>query len=180
MTGNPLWAIVAAFAPFSLLMFGGANAIIPEIHRQAVEVRSWLSDDEFATLFAVAQAAPGPNIRIVSLIGWHVAGIPGLLAATIAINVPHCLLTFGIGRAVAAVGDAPWSRVIKDVLVPVPVGLIVASGVVKGRAADHALLAVCISAATAAFIVFTNRNPMWMLCAGMGVSLAIAHRGVLN
>jgi chromate transporter len=100
---------------------------------------------------------------------------PGLLAATIAINVPHCLLTFGIGRAAAAMGDAPWLRVIKDALVPVTVGLIVAGGVVTGRAADHELLAVCISAATAVFIVVTNRNPMWMLCAGMGAGLASAH-----
>jgi chromate transporter len=90
MTTNPLWSLAAVFTPLSLLMFGGANAIIPEIHRQAVELQGWMSNDEFATLFAVAQVAPGPNILIVSLIGWQVAGLSGLLLATLAINLPHC------------------------------------------------------------------------------------------
>jgi chromate transporter len=51
-----------------------------------------MSSEEFATLFAIAQAAPGPNILIVSLIGWQVAGLAGFLAATVAINAPHCLI----------------------------------------------------------------------------------------
>jgi chromate transporter len=116
-----LWPIAAAFAPLSLAMFGGANAIIPEIHRQAVEVQAWMSNDEFATLFAIAQAAPGPNILIVSLIGWQVAGLAGLLVATIAINVPHCVLTYCVGGATGRVGDTAWLRSVKDALVPVTV-----------------------------------------------------------
>jgi chromate transporter len=175
MTSSPLWSLAAAFAPLSLLMFGGANAIIPELHRQAVELRGWMGDDEFATLFAIAQAAPGPNILIVSLIGWQVAGLPGLIVATIAINLPHCLLTYGIGRAIARLGDKPWLRKTKDALVPVTVGLILASGVVMGRAADHDALTSAISLGTAIFVLATKRNPLWMLAAGTLASLAGAH-----
>lgn len=179
MTRAALWSLTAAFAPLSLLMFGGANAIIPEIHRQAVDVRGWMDDDTFATLFAIAQAAPGPNILIVSLIGWQVAGPAGLLTATLAINLPHCILTYGIGRGIARLGDARWIKMVKDGLVPVTVGLILASGVVMARAADHGLLTVVISFGTAVFIFATGRNPLWMLGAGMIVSILGHHSGLV-
>jgi chromate transporter len=178
MIGGRLWSLAAAFAPLSLLMFGGANAIIPEIHRQAVEVRGWMNDETFATLFAIAQAAPGPNILIVSLIGWQVAGPAGLLVATFAVNLPHCVLAYGIGRALARLGDAPWVRIVKDGLVPVTVGLILASGVVMARAADHGTLATAISVGTAMFIFSTKRNPLWMLGLGMIVSVLGRHFGL--
>jgi chromate transporter len=163
---SKIWSLLLAFAPMSVLMFGGANAIIPEIHRQAVDARHWMSSDEFATLFAVSQVAPGPNILIVSLIGWQVAGLPGLLAASAAINIPHCLLTFWIGRTVARLGDRPWLAALKDALVPLTVGLILASGVVMARAVHHGVSTLCIVAATAVFILFTKRNPLWMLGGG--------------
>jgi len=178
MSRHLLWALVTAFAPLSLLMVGGANAIIPEIHRQAVEAHGWMDDTAFAALFAVAQVAPGPNILIVSLIGWQVAGLAGLLVATVAINLPHCVLTFWVGRAIQRVGDAPWLRSVKDALVPVTVGLILASGVVMARAVGHGVLTVCIVAVTAAFILFTGRNPLWVLAGGTLASLAAAHLGV--
>jgi chromate transporter len=171
MTKAALWPLLGAFAPLSLMMFGGANSIIPEIHRQAVEVHGWMNDSEFATLFAVAQAAPGPNILVVSLIGWQVAGLAGLLVATLAINVPHCALTYLVGSMIRRAKDAAWLHTLKEALVPITTGLILASGFVMGRAADHGPLSAIISAIAAGFVIFTDRNPLWMLaaasCAGL-------------
>ncbi len=168
-----LFAIFGAFAPMSLLMFGGANSVIPELHRQVVDVHAWMSSEEFATLFAVAQAAPGPNILVVSLIGWQVAGLGGLLAATIAINAPHCVLTFFVG-GIAAKRDS-WIGAFKEALLPVTTGLILGSGIVMAKAADHDLLTIAISTATAAYIVLTHRNPLWALVVAALVGIA---RGV--
>jgi chromate transporter len=58
------------FLILSLLSIGGANAVIPEIHRRVVEVEHWMTDADFAQMFALAQAAPGPNVLIVCLVGW--------------------------------------------------------------------------------------------------------------
>jgi chromate transporter len=173
MTKGILLAIFGAFAPMSVLMFGGANSIIPELHRQVVDVHAWMSGEEFATLFALAQAAPGPNILIVSLIGWQVAGLGGLLAATVAINAPHCFLTYFVGGIVAKASD--WARAFKEALVPVTTGLIMGSGVVMARAADHDLLTLAISAATAGYVVFTNRNPLWALAVAALAGIARVH-----
>jgi chromate transporter len=166
-------AIFDAFAPMSLLMFGGANSIIPELHRQVVDVHAWMTSEEFATLFAVAQAAPGPNILIVSLIGWQVAGLAGLLAATVAINGPHCLLTYFVGGFVAK--GYNWIGTFKKALVPVTTGLILGSGIVMARAADHDALTIAISAATATYIVFSNANPLWALGAAALTGIVHGH-----
>src|SRR5258706_13600256 len=63
------------FSLLSLIAVGGAITVIPEMHRSVVEVHGWMSGAQFADLFALAQAAPGPNILVVSLIGWKVAGL---------------------------------------------------------------------------------------------------------
>jgi chromate transporter len=177
MTKPVLWSIIGSFAPLSLLMFGGANSIIPEIHRQAVEVHGWMSNEEFATLFAIAQAAPGPNILVVSLIGWQVAGLAGLLAATLAINVPHCVLTYHVGRILGRAGDVVWLRAMKEALVPITTGLILASGFVMGGAADHGPLSIITSAITAGLVILTDWNPLWMLAAASFAGVVGVHAG---
>ena len=75
---NLLWT----FGLMSLLAVGGANATIPEMHRVAVEVNHWLTDAQFADMFAIAQFSPGPNVLIVTLIGYQVAGLTGAAVTT--------------------------------------------------------------------------------------------------
>ncbi len=66
-----LIALFFMFSQLSLLAFGGGNAILPEMQRQVVEVHQWMTATEFSALFALSQAAPGPNMMIVNLVGWH-------------------------------------------------------------------------------------------------------------
>ena len=67
------------FALLSFVAFGGATALLPEMHRVVVENHHWLDDATFTHLYAIAQAAPGPNVLVVTLIGWKVAGLAGAL-----------------------------------------------------------------------------------------------------
>src|SRR5439155_1571647 len=69
------------FAVLSLLSFGGMSLVLPEMQRYMVDVKGWMSATEFMQLFAVAQAAPGPNVLMSSLVGWKVAGFAGSLVA---------------------------------------------------------------------------------------------------
>jgi len=75
--GNPIWTLAWTFGLMSLFAVGGANSAIPEMHRVAVEVMHWMSDRQFADMFAISQLSPGPNVIIVALIGFHVAGLAG-------------------------------------------------------------------------------------------------------
>ncbi|MBB4423468.1 hypothetical protein GGD66_002008 [Bradyrhizobium sp. CIR48] len=79
---NPIWALISTFGLMSLFAVGGAAAAMAEMHRIAVEVHHWMTDKQFTDAYAIAQLSPGPNVLIVTLIGYAVAGIPGALAAT--------------------------------------------------------------------------------------------------
>jgi chromate transporter len=172
MKTNVLWQIAATFGSLSLVAVGGANAVIPDIHRQVVDVYGWMNDATFAGLFALSQAAPGPNVLLVSLIGWRVAGLAGLLVATAAILIPAALLALAAGRVVARWAETAWIRAARDGLVPIALGLILASGVVTARAADHSALAFLITGATAGFVLVSGRNPLWALAGATAAGLA--------
>jgi chromate transporter len=179
MTGL-LIQIARVFAALSLVSIGGVNAVLPEIRRQVVDVQGWMNDAAFANLFAISHAAPGPNIIMVSLIGWQLAGLAGLLVATLAIMIPSCSLGFVAGRVVARWSDQRWIGLLKEGLIPVTLGLILASGIAMMRTADHEALTIAISLATAVFVVFSRRNPLWAIAAGTGVSIAAFRLGLIH
>lgn len=116
------------FGSLSLVSIGGGNTVIPDIHRAAVLNYHWLTDKEFAAVFAIAQAAPGPGSLIVALIGWKAAGWSGAIAATSAMYAPACTLTFICSHLWLKFKDSPWLILIEKGLAPVSIGLILASG----------------------------------------------------
>ena len=166
MNDNPLTTLFVYFAMLSLFAVGGANAAIPEMHRISVEVMHWMSDRQFADMFAISQLSPGPNVIIVTLIGYHVAGIPGALVATVGMCGPTCLVAFSVAHVWDRFKDAPWRIAIQAGLVPVSLGLIAASAFVLARAADKNIYAVLVTALTVAIASFTRVNPLWLFAAG--------------
>lgn len=174
MTGDlgTLLMLAGYFAMLSLFAVGGANAALPEMHRLAVEVMHWMTDRQFADMFAIAQVTPGPNVIIVTLIGYHVAGLPGALVSTLAMCGPTCAFAFFVGRAWDRFKDAPWRVAIQSGLVPVSIGLIGASAVVVAQAAAQSAVAVTLTAATALISYTVRLNPLWIfaLAALLGLS----------
>jgi len=85
---NTSLALIRVFVPLSLVSFGGARTIIPDIERQTVSVHGWLTHREFIEMFAISRAAPGPGVTLVTLIGWKADGWLGALVASLAIYVP--------------------------------------------------------------------------------------------
>jgi chromate transporter len=164
MTGT-LGALAAIFAQLSLLAFGGGNTILPEMQRQVTVVHPWLTPQEFAALFALAQAAPGPNMLISTLIGWRVAGLAGALTATGALTAPSSLLTYFTASLWNRFRDKPWRRTVQLGLMPVTAGLVMAGAVVLAQAtAVNWQTAVLTGVATALFLA-TRLNPLWVLAA---------------
>ena len=170
--GATLGALFSQFAILSLLAFGGANAVVPEIHRQSVQVHHWMTDRDFAALFALAQAAPGPNFLISTLVGWKAAGLAGALIATGAMCAPSCLLTFWVAKVWDRYREAAWRIAVGAGLAPVTVGLVAASAWLLARAADREWRLALVTAATAAVAYFTRLNPLWCLAAAAGLGLA--------
>lgn len=162
MNDNPLAALFGYFALLSLFAVGGANAAIPEMHRIAVEVMHWMNDRQFVDSFAIAQLSPGPNVIIVTLIGYHVAGLAGAAVATVAMCGPTCMVAFFAARTWEHFKDARWRIAIQAGLVPVSLGLIAASAFVLARAADKNIYAGMVTAVTVLVASFTRINPLWL------------------
>ena len=163
---NPVLTLAWTFAVMSLFAVGGANSAIPEMHRVAVEVNHWLTDKQFTDVYAIAQLSPGPNVLIVTLIGYSVAGLAGALVATLAMCVPTAVLALTVSRALARSSHARWPAIVQAALVPLSIGLMGASGFILARASDRTVVAVLVTAGAAVLASVTKLNPLWMLVAG--------------
>ena len=164
-------ALFAIFASCSVIAVGGANATVPEMHRQAVEVHQWLSDRTFSELFAIAQAAPGPNVVFVALLGHYIAGIPGALVAMLAMCAPSCTIAYGVARVIDRFKKARWRIVIQAGLVPMTLGLVASSALIVARAADRDVATLLITAASFALCYWTRVTPL--LALGVAATLGL-------
>lgn len=163
MGWSQLPALAAAFGQVSLIAVGGVISVIPEIQRQVVELHGWMDPRLFGALFALAQAAPGPNMLLVTLVGWHVAGLAGALVATGALVLPASLLAYVTSSLWRRFRDWPWLREIQRGLNAVSVGLIAAAAVLLGRAAAVSSMAMAILAVSAVLLTTTRIHPLWVL-----------------
>lgn len=166
-----LGTLALQFTSLSLFAVGGATAAVPEMHRLAVDVMGWMNDRQFADIFAMSQLSPGPNVIIVTLIGYQVAGIAGAAVATVGMCGPACVLAVLVGRVWDRFRHARWRIAIQAGLVPLSIGLIGASGLVLARAADKSLVAIAITAVTAVLAYTTKINPLWLFAAAALIGL---------
>ncbi|MBR0825798.1 chromate transporter [Bradyrhizobium manausense] len=164
--GNPIWALISTFGLMSLFAVGGAAAAVPEMHRIAVEVHHWMSEKQFADAYAISQLSPGPNVLIVTLIGYSVAGIPGALAATLAMCLPTALLAYSVSRLLNRSTRSRWPAIIQAALVPLSIGLMAASALILAQATDKNLVALLLTGVVAVAAFATRMNPLWLLLAG--------------
>lgn len=165
-----LQAIVWGFLGISLLSVGGGVAALPEMHRLMVETHGWMDELAFSKRYALAQAAPGPNVMVVGLFGWHVAGLTGMFAAMLAMCGPTSILAYAFCRLRGHLQGALAMRVFERGMVPIAVGLIAASGLLLAQGAAFgtggAPLAISISIASTLFVWRSRFSPLWVLGAG--------------
>ena len=163
---NPIWTLAWTFGVMSLFAVGGGNAALPEMHRVAVDVQHWLTDKQFADAFAISQLSPGPNVLIVTLIGYSVAGVAGAVVATLAMCGPTAMLAYGVSRLLGRSSHARWPGIVQAALVPLSIGLMAASGLVLAQTSDRTWVAALVTSGAAVLASATRLNPVWLLLAG--------------
>lgn len=167
-----LLTLAAYFAPLSLFAIGGGNSAVPEMHRFAVDVQHWLTDRQFADTFALAQLTPGPNLIIVALIGYHVAGVLGALVTLTSMCGPSCAFAYFVGSASERFRGMVWHSVLSRALVPVTLGLTASSAIIIATTADYSWTAVAITFATALIAYFVRVHPLWAFAVAALLGLA--------
>jgi chromate transporter len=157
--------LAVVFLQLSLLAFGGTNSVLPEMQRQVVQVHHWLTPQQFASLFALAQAAPGPNMLVVTLIGWRVAGLPGALVTTLGVAGPSSVVTFLSYRLWYRFRDAQWRRLVQRGLMPVTAGLLLASAALLIHTTSLEWGTAAITTVASLLFLFTRLHPLLILAA---------------
>jgi chromate transporter len=164
---SDLLTLTVRLALLSSISFGGFPTVLPDVRNFVVATHGWVTDQEFTNFFALAQAIPGPNmILMMSFIGWQVWGLPGAIASAFATFGPPCTMYFASYRLWDRFRDARWQPVVRSGLVPVTIGLVIASGTVMAGASYTGWAALAVSMAAVVLMLSTRINPLWMLIAG--------------
>lgn len=176
-------SLVSMFGMLSLLSIGGGNTVLPEMHLQAVSGHHWLTNGQFADIFSISQAAPGPSILIVSLVGYAaglkaagvLGGLIGGVIATVAMILPAALLMYLVTVSWKRAEKSKWRVAVEKGFAPLTVGLILATSLVMSRAADHDWRAYLITAVATVIFVRTETNPLIVV----GAAAVLGYLGFL-
>ncbi len=168
-----LTQLALLFGKLSLVAVGGVNATVPEIARQVVAQRHWLSPAQFVQLYAISNAAPGPNVMISTVIGQHVAGVAGGIVATLAMILPAGLVAILVSRYFARHESARWRRVVQAALLPVTAGLVLAAGWVLTAQSVSGWLTGAIALGCAGLSWRGRLHPLWLLGGGALLGLLL-------
>jgi len=161
---SDLLQLFGQFLLLSLAAIGGAIVIAPEMHRLMVTQTGLLGDAQFTASIAIAQAAPGPNVLFVAVLGYQAAGLPGAAATLAGILLPSTTLAFAASRWSNARQDWRPVRAFKAGMAPITIALLVATGWILAASTPgwaHLLLT-----AVAAVAVWRTRVHLLLLIGG--------------
>ena len=185
LTGADWLALFIHFLSLSLLAVGGAITTAPDMHRYLVDERHWLSDGQFTSSIALAQAAPGPNILFVALLGWNVGmnagggmgagavawayALLGVVIAMVGIMLPSTTLTFAVTRWAHQNRELRPVRAFKQGMAPIVIALLIATGWIlaasQGSLVQHWPLWL-LTGVSALLVWRTRLHMLWLLGAG--------------
>ena len=160
------WGLFTHFTMLSLLAVGGAITTVPDMHRYVVVKQSWLTDAQLSASVALAQAAPGPNVLFVAVIGFNVAGLVGVLATLSGSLVPSAVLAIAAGRYGRDRKDRREVQAFTQGLASLTIGLLVATSWILTEPTQHQWSAWVLFAATLAWMVRTGFSPLWPIAVG--------------
>jgi chromate transporter len=164
--GPDLAALFLHFMLLSLLAVGGAIATAPDMQRFVVGDRHWLSDAEFTASVALAQAAPGPNVLFVAVIGWNVGGLAGVVATVSGSLLPSTTLALAATRWGEGRRTSRGVRAFTAGMAPLTIGLLLATGWVLTEPARSHPGAIALVIATVGIMLRTRLSPMWPIALG--------------
>ena len=176
--GWPDWLnLFGHYLLLSLLSIGGGITTAPDMHRYLVDDKGWLTDPQFTASISLAQAAPGPNILFVALMGWNVGinaggtatALLGVLITMVGILLPSTVLTYAASQWGHRNRNLRSVRAFKQGMAPIVVALLLATGWIlagadKDVAGNWPLWLISIAAAI--LVWRTKIHLLWLLGAG--------------
>ena len=171
LSGSELLGLLGHFLILSLLAVGGAITTVPDMHRYIVVEHHWLTDAQFTASIAIAQAAPGPNVLFVAVLGWNVAGPVGALATMAGSLLPSTALSLFATRWGSQRRETRGVRAFTAGLTPLTLGLLLSTGWVLAQPylvnSEHRWGALVLIVVTIVVMLRTKLSPIWLVVLGM-------------
>ncbi len=171
LSAQDLLALFGHFLLLSMLAIGGAITTTPDMHRYIVKEQGWITDAQFTSSVAIAQAAPGPNLLFVAVLGWNVAGPLGVLVTMLGIMLPSTTLALYATRWGEARREALGVRAFTTGMAPLTLGLLFSTGWVLSEPARHSAGATGLVVLTVLVMWRTRLSPLWMVALGAIVGM---------
>ena len=165
MNTDLLWPLFGQCLLLSLLAIGGAVSTAPEMHRYLVTTQHWLTDAQFTAAVAIAQAAPGPNLLFIPVLGFQIAGLSGAVVAMAGTLIPSTTLALIATRWMRSRADWPFVQAIKAGLAPITLALVLATAWLLAGPRPG-LPAVALSVVTALLVWRTRVHILALIMAG--------------
>ncbi len=159
---SALFGLASSFALFSLLAVGGGVSVLPEM-QTVMATRYGMSAESFVHIYGLGQLAPGPNMLMVLVLGYHVAGLAGAFTVLVAFFTPALILSLVGGRLWDRVGETPWRRAVQNALEPISLGLMISGLYAIAREALNGPVSFGLCALTFGLLIATRINPVLIM-----------------
>jgi chromate transporter len=174
---NRLITMINVFALLSILAVGGGTAVLPQMKHEVVGIHHWLNAEQFTDIYSLGQLAPGPNMNMVTVIGYHVAGVPGAILVLLAFYLPSCTLVFAVGKVWDHFEGSPWRDAVQRGMAPITIGLMMSGVFAIGRTATfnlnhstrHNLITISITMLVTMIVLLGRINMALLILAGGAV-----------
>ena len=168
---STLLSLFFKLSAFSLLAFGGINALLPVLYDLSVNQEHWINGQTFSDYFAIAQAAPGPNLMTVTLIGWNVGGVLGATIATLAISWPSSIMIYFLQRTILNMQDKEKQQAIQLAAGALAVGLVLSAAWQIALQINQSVAAYVLTISPIAIVFFTRWHPLYLIAIGAALGV---------
>jgi chromate transporter len=167
--------LALTFALLSILAVGGGTAVLPEMQTLLAQQFS-IDHTQFVHIYSIGQLAPGPNMLMVLVIGYQIAGLIGAGVVLLSFFLPSSLLCFYMGRLWNRFGENPWRRSVQNALEPISIGLMCSGVYAVAKASIVSSITLVLALITLYLILRTKINPVLVILGSGGLgALLIAY-----
>lgn len=171
MQQDNLWEMALHYMLLAAIAVGGLGSVIPEIQRYVVEQNGWFTARQFGEIYALSQVIPGPNVMIVTMMGWLVSSWQGAIVVTIALFTPGSIIASLVIRAGASDPDSRGAQSVRKGLAPMVIGLSLSTAWIMFSTIAMDWHAVAVTAATVLCVLRSKLNPLWLIGAGAALGM---------